>query len=508
MPLIDGHRDSFICMLFSSFEFIFGFLPLVWLLWRLLLGRSLSLAIAWLVLASLFFYAWWNPRYLPLLLGSVAVNFLLGGKILGARADGRDQQAGRWLVAGVAFNVLALGYFKYAHFLSGALSVLADRDWILPAQVLPLAISFVTFQKIAYLVDCRRGTVQLHRLRDYLFFVSFFPQLIAGPIVHHQPLIAQLSPSNPLLHNRVAWQAGIWLFAVGLFKKVVLADSLAHYATPAFLAAANGLISGELAWSGVLAYTLQLYFDFSGYSDMAIGLGLLFGFNLPVNFASPYQAPSIIDFWRRWHMTLSAFLRDYLYIPLGGGRAGTLRRYLNLLLTMLVGGIWHGAGWTFLLWGGVHGILLLLNHAWRMACGRVACLGRLVAGMPAWIGTGLTFLCVALAWVLFRAHNLATAAHMYRSLWQPWGPAFPVSDWLEAALSLNPSAVWLWLSVALAVTWCVPNAASCLRYDPTPNVAPAYKPGGWQGLSAGVLLWFSLKWLLTAPTGDFLYFNF
>lgn len=495
-------------MLFSSFVFIFGFLPLVWLVWRSLSGRHLSLALGWLVLASLFFYAWWNPHYLPLLLGSVGVNFWLGGRILAARAVGQEPQSDRWLWAGVGFNLLVLGYFKYSHFISVTISALAGKDWVVPAQVLPLAISFVSFQKIAYLVDCRRGAVHQHQVRDYLFFVSFFPQLIAGPIVHHQPLIAQLSPSNPLWHDRTAWQAGVWLFAIGLFKKVVLADSLAHYVAPVFAAAASSPVAGEAAWSGMLAYTLQLYFDFSGYSDMAIGLGLLFGFRLPLNFASPYRASSIIEFWRRWHITLSTFLRDYVYIPLGGGYAGPARRYRNLLLTMLLGGIWHGAGWTFVLWGLAHGMLLLLNHAWRAVCARLSVLTQLAAWIPNKVSSGLTFVLVALAWVLFRAPDLATAGHVYASLWQPWHLTWPVGNWLEAFLAVAPSAVWLWVLAGLAVVWCLPHSAQWLRYDATPNTPLAYRPQWWHGAIAGVLLWLALKWLLTAPTGDFLYFNF
>lgn len=496
-------------MLFSSFTFIFGFLPLTWLAWRWLAGRNLTWALGWLVLASLVFYSWWDPRYLPLLLGSVAINFLLGGRILSVRRMGRDAAAARWMAVGITFNLLALGYFKYAHFLSITLSGVIGQNWTLPAHVLPLAISFVTFQKIAYLVDCRRGLVHQHRLRDYLFFVTFFPQLIAGPIVHHQPLIAQLSPGNPLLHDHRIWQSGLGLFAIGLFKKVVLADSLGHYAGPVFAAAAAGPVSGEAAWSGMLAYTLQLYFDFSGYSDMAIGLGLLFGFRLPLNFQSPYRADSIIEFWRRWHMTLSAFLRDYVYIPLGGGRAGSARRYRNLLLTMLLGGVWHGAGWTFVLWGVMHGVLLLLNHAWRAVSVHLP-----RPASPRWgtaarmLGVGMTFLLVALAWVLFRAPDLATAWHLYLSLLQTWLPVFPEGDVVEAMLALSPSAVWLWLLAGLLVVWGLPNAARFMRYDPVPNASVTHMPGLAVGLVCGVLLWCALKWLLTAPTGDFLYFNF
>jgi D-alanyl-lipoteichoic acid acyltransferase DltB (MBOAT superfamily) len=503
-------------MLFNSFPFIFVFLPLTWLAamaaYRL---AGMRLEQATICLASLVFYAMWDVRFLPVLLGSIGVNFWLGRRILHARVQ-PAAAAGRWLAAGVSFNLLVLGFFKYAYFIAANLASAWGAPPPFAPIVLPLAISFVTFQKIAYLVDCRRGLVLRHDALDYLFFVSFFPQLIAGPIVHHRPLIAQADPrANPLFAEPAARAAAFVFFAVGLFKKVVLADSLAGYATPVFELARQSDPSGADAWQAMLAYTLQLYFDFSGYTDMAIGLALLFGFRLPINFASPYRAASLIDFWRRWHMTLSAFLRDYLYIPLGGNRGSGLQRHRNLLLTMLLAGLWHGAGWTFIVWGAVHGGLLLVNHAWRALLGRLPVLAAVWRASPRVLHVGLTFGCVALAWVLFRAHDLAAAGRIYAALLPPghWTPpAWP--QWsdpgslVEAFLAARPPAGGLWIGLGLAIVWAMPNAARLLAYDPTPNAPWRGKPGFAVGLLAGLAFWAALKWMAVQPPTEFLYFNF
>ena len=502
-------------MLFNSFSFIFVFLPLTWLAAtaaRRLAGMRLEQAA--ICLASLIFYAMWDVRFLPVLLGSIGVNFWLGRRILRARAQ-PGGNAGRWLAAGVGFNLLVLGFFKYAYFIAANLASLWGAPPPFAPVVLPLAISFVTFQKIAYLVDCRRGLVLRHDALDYLFFVSFFPQLIAGPIVHHRPLIAQADPrANPLFAEPAARAAAFVFFAIGLFKKVVLADSLARYATPVFELARQSDPSGADAWQAMLAYTLQLYFDFSGYSDMAIGLALLFGFRLPVNFASPYRAASLIEFWRRWHMTLSAFLRDYLYIPLGGNRGGSFQRHRNLMLTMLLAGLWHGAGWTFIAWGAVHGALLLVNHAWRALLGRAPVLAAVWGACPRMVHVGLTFGCVSLAWVLFRAHDLAAAGRLYAALlpahwtlpaWPPWSDP---GGLLEAFLAARPPAGGLWIGLGLAIVWIMPNAARLLAYDPTPNTPWRGKPGFALGLLAGLAFWAALKWMAVQPPTEFLYFNF
>ncbi len=476
----------------------------------------MRIALVWLVMASLFFYAFWDVRYLSVLLTSVGVNFWLGGRILAARDRAQDLRAKHWMIIGVSFNLLVLGGFKYAYFLASNLFAMFDQAAPFASPVLPLAISFVTFQKIAYLVDCRRGLVTRHNPLDYLFFVSFFPQLIAGPIVHHRPLISQThQDKNPLFSQPEIFIAGFSFFSIGLFKKVVLADSLARYATPIFELARQTIPSGEAAWQSMLAYTLQLYFDFSGYSDMAIGLALLFGFKLPVNFSSPYQATSVIEFWRRWHMTLSSFLRDYLYIPLGGNQQGALARYRNLTITMLLAGLWHGAGWNFLLWGALHGILLLLNHAWRNVVSRMAMLAAVAKRIPTVFATTMTFLLVAFAWVLFRSPDMLTASHMYRGLFHPLsGISLPHPQWqsagamLEGMTSASVEMGWLWIAIGVFVVMALPSSAKLLSYDPTPNSAYTIRPRFTLGLLAGVCFWLAMKWIAVRPATEFLYFNF
>jgi len=351
-------------MLFNSYEFLFGFVPIVLLGAHFLAGRGQQrLGVAWLVGMSLFFYGWWNPAFLGLIVGSVVFNFLVGSYLARHRLA---RGARLTLLGGILVNLGAIGYFKYAGFLVSAAGHAIGTNWETSGIVLPLAISFFTFQQIAYLIDAYRGETEEDDLLNYFLFVTFFPQLIAGPIVHHREMLPQFlrRGATRLRPNHLA--VGITIFAIGLFKKVIIADGMAGYATPVFAAADRGFaLTFPEAWSGVLAYSFQIYFDFSGYSDMAIGLARLLGIRLPINFFSPYKADSIIEFWRRWHISLSRFLRDYLYIPLGGGRAGVPARYRNILITMLLGGLWHGAGWTFIVWGGAPRTLYL--HQSRMA---------------------------------------------------------------------------------------------------------------------------------------------
>src|SRR5512139_2926665 len=348
-------------MLFTSFEFVFLFVPATLLGFMVLRRASYAASVLWLVLASLFFYAFWNAAYLWLLVPSIVVNYALG-RALDAHPGGLSKKI--LLAAGIAANLGVLLYFKYAGFLTANIDFLFGSDIALGAIILPLGISFITFQKIAYLVDAYRGHARDPSFIRFALFVSFFPQLIAGPIVHHAEILPQLQPSRLRAVRAATVATGLALFAFGMFKKVILADGIAGNANLAFADAAKGIEPGfSAAWAGTLSYTLQLYFDFSGYSDVACGLALLFGVRLPPNFYSPYKAAGITDFWRRWHITLSRFLRDYLYIPLGGNRRGPARRYANILITMTLGGLWHGAGWTFMLWGLYHGLLLLLNHA-------------------------------------------------------------------------------------------------------------------------------------------------
>ncbi|MBC3920299.1 MBOAT family protein [Undibacterium sp. CY18W] len=507
-------------MLFNSFGFLFAFLPVTLAVWLFLQKRAgLRIALSWLVIASLFFYAVWDVRYLAVLLTSISINFWLGGRILHARQQAAEARAGLWLKLGIGFNLLVLGGFKYTYFLAANLFGLFQAAPPFDPIVLPLAISFVTFQKIAYLVDCRRGQVQRHDALDYLFFVSFFPQLIAGPIVHHKPLIAQANTdSNPLFSQKEALVTGFSFLALGLFKKTILADSLARYASPVFELAKQATPGGEAAWQAMLAYTLQLYFDFSAYSDMAIGLALMFGFKLPVNFFSPYKATSIIDFWRRWHMTLSSFLRDYLYIPLGGNRHGEFKRYRNLWLTMLLAGIWHGAGWNFMLWGALHGSMLLINHFWHHLLKSRPTLAKAWQTLPDAIMTVLTFLLVAFAWILFRANDMNSAWHMYAALLQPFsGNPMPALPWhapaqlAEGLLSASPDLAWAWIGIGLLTVWCLPNSVQLLSYDANANVRLKTIGARMQialGIGCGTCFWLALKWMAVRPATEFLYFNF
>ena len=396
-------------MLFNSHVFIFAFLPIV-LAGFFMLGRRRSSAAArwWLLAASLVFYGWWSWGYLALLLATMVFNWGLGRLVAHLRehVPGRGR---RLTELGVAVNLALLGWFKYATFVAGNVTALTGIDFALEAVVLPLAISFHTFQQIAYLVDVQRGTAKQYALSDYLLFVSFFPQLIAGPIVHHYELLPQFERRETYRFQAEAFAAGVAFFVIGLTKKLAIADPVGALATPTFAGAevnAPGMVE---AWLAAVAYSLGLYFDFSAYSDMAVGLARMFGIRLPYNFNSPYKAASIIDFWRRWHMTLSRFLRDYLYVPLGGSRRGPARRHLNLMVTMLLGGLWHGAGWTFVIWGALQGFYLLVNHAWNGYAARVAAAGRPRPSLGVPLARALTLLAVLVGWVFFAAPSLAAA---------------------------------------------------------------------------------------------------
>lgn len=341
-------------MLFNTYEFILAFLPIsvlaFYLIGKLIGNRA---AVASLILASLFFYGWWNPAYLTLIGASILVNYGLGQRLRLANYHSRSAMKSATLMAGIVINLGLLGYFKYMNFFVDTAADLFGTGFTLERIVLPLAISFFTFQQITYLVDTSRGLAEEYGFLHYTLFVTFFPQLIAGPIVHHSEMMPQFVRKDLCKFRHRNLAIGMSIFALGLFKKVIIADNVAVFGTPVFDAANAGVtLSFIEAWGGALAYTFQLYFDFSGYSDMALGLARMFGIRLPLNFNSPYKAVNIVEFWRRWHMTLSRFLRDYLYIQLGGNRKGVTRRHANLMATMLFGGLWHGAGWTYVAWGG------------------------------------------------------------------------------------------------------------------------------------------------------------
>ena len=363
----------------------------------------------WLILASSFFYAWWSLTDAVILSVLVFINYQLITRIIRKKNDGRLEAAKRWRNLGVSLNVLVLIFFKYLAF------ILLEIDHpavarILATIALPLGISFFTFQKIALLVDSEAKDISLPSFRNFVLFVLFFPQLIAGPIVHHSEMMPQLNRMGLRRSRTLDFSVGVTQFTLGLAKKLIIADGMSGFVAPIFKAAGMGAsITLIEAWGAILAYGMQIYFDFSGYSDMALGLARMFGVRLPVNFYSPYKAATIIEFWRRWHMTLSRFLRDYIYIPLGGNRHGEPRRYLNLVLTMLIGGFWHGANWTFLAWGAAHGLALAATHLFAATGLRAR---HVVAKAGGRLGT---FLFIMLTWVLFRADSVGSAISLYRA---------------------------------------------------------------------------------------------
>lgn len=404
-------------MLFNSYVFIFLFLPLVVAAFFAIGRASQHLAATWLALASLFFYAWWSPKYVLLLIGSIVFNFVAATLISRAPPSNGWQRRKLLLTIAVFTNLAFLGYYKYANFFLESISHLNGGDHSYLQILLPLGISFFTFTQIAFLVDTYQGKSTEPSFIHYCLFVTYFPHLIAGPVLHHKEMMPQFRQAKTYLPSAENFSIGITIFVIGLFKKVVIADSLAPYSNVVFDASAGGYSPTFFeAWGGALAYTLQLYFDFSGYSDMAIGLSRLFNVVLPLNFHSPYRATNIIEFWRCWHMTLSRFLRDYLYIPLGGNRHGYFRRHLNLMITMLLGGLWHGAGWTFVIWGGLHGFFLVVNHFWlslRTSFGQDVTQTNIYGRVA---GRALTFIAVVVGWVIFRSESLASAISILKGM--------------------------------------------------------------------------------------------
>ena len=406
-------------MLFNSQLFILLYLPIT-LAGFLILSRwaNNTMSLLWLVMASLFFYGWWNPNYLPLLAGSILVNFMLARLMVHSRRKSHHRFS--LLTIGVVFNLGLLGYFKYAGFLLNSFSEITGTSFTLSTIILPLAISFYTFQQISYLVDVWRNKGGEYDLLRYTAYVTFFPQLIAGPIVRHHELIPQftLDPMRNGVWERIG--RGSMLFCIGLVKKVLIADSLAEIVDPAFaIAAAQGTLDFASSWLAAFAFSWQIYFDFSGYTDMAIGLSIMFGYTLPVNFNVPYRANCVRDFWQRWHMTLSRFLRDYLFVPLARNKRLPHPRILAILLTMFLAGLWHGAAWTFAIWGLTHGIALLVNTVFTKSGWH----------LPRGMGWLLTIIFWTEAAVLFRADSftaatvLWTGMHDLSSLMAPldWG---------------------------------------------------------------------------------------
>lgn len=439
-------------MLFNSYGFLLLFFPTVFVGFFLFARHSPLAAAGWLAAASLFFYGWWKIEVLPLLVLSIVANYLFGRHLTpGHRFGDTGRKRLLWLALGA--NLSLLGYFKYADFFIANTNVALGAFGAppLPALnvVLPIGISFYTFTQIAFLVDCWQGKVRERNFVHYALFVTYFPHLIAGPVLHHAQMMPQFAQPATYRIDFDKVAIGVVIFSIGLAKKLLIADPAGVYADALFDPVSKGLEPMLfMSWLGVLAYAVQIYFDFSGYSDMAIGLSSCFGIRLPVNFDAPYKAASIVDFWRRWHISLSTFLRDYLYIPLGGNRYGVPRRYLNLMTTMLLGGLWHGASWTFVLWGAAHGTFLVINHGWQRLVGenrRYGPLGRLGCRL-------ITFAAVCFAWVLFRADSLASAARIYRGLAGFNGVS--LTPELAARLGDSPwiSASGIWQNVTFAAT--------------------------------------------------------
>lgn len=535
-------------MLFNSYEYILFFLPVTIAVYLALGTLSRSLALGWLIIASVVFYAWWRPFNLLIIGPSLAVNYAFGRALLDRAGDPtRARSRTLLLVLGVAFNVVFLGYFKYANFLVSVADDVTGADFVFKQVILPLGISFITFQKIAFLIDIAGGRIKSFTLRDFLLFVMFFPQLIAGPIVHFPETIPQFQRGTGRFDS-VLFATGMTLFCFGLFKKVVLADGIAAQVSPIYAFAAAGepvtLLQG---WIAAIGFTLQIYFDFSGYSDMACGAALFFGVRLPLNFNSPLKATSIIDFWLRWHMTLTRFLTGYVYNPIAlrlvrrraarrqpmlTGRGSHFGAFFHVLAwpvlaTMLLSGIWHGAGYTYILWGLLHGCYLVINHAWRQYGPQPATPARPGAAFRGFL---ITFLAVVVTMVLFRAPTVASAGNILHGMLGLHGLGLPGKlasmlhippmQLLDGAVDLRTFGTAMgYLVVLLAIALLMPNSVQMMsRYEPvlqTPKSEPLitgtrrviyWRPSvAWMVVIAAMAA-VSMVWL--SGKSEFLYWQF
>ncbi|WP_341477487.1 MBOAT family protein [Helicobacter pylori] len=517
-------------MLFNTPLFIFAFLPVVFLGYFILqaYAKNPLFPKLWLVLASLFFYAFWNVKYLPLLVGSIIFNYFVALKITQQNAYKR-----LWLILGLIANVSLLGFFKYTDFFLTNFNLILKSHFETLHLILPLAISFFTLQQIAYLMDSyKQNQIMQPKTReresenapvllnpppsffsfshflDYALFVSFFPQLIAGPIVHHSEMMPQFKDKNNQFLNYRNIALGLFIFSIGLFKKVVIADNTAHFADFGFDKAAS--LSFIQAWMASLSYSFQLYFDFSGYCDMAIGIALFFNIRLPINFNSPYKALNIQDFWRRWHITLSRFLKEYLYIPLGGNRVKESIVHRNLILVFLIGGFWHGAGWTFIIWGLLHGIALSVHRAYSHAA------RKFHFTMPKILAWLVTFNFINFAWVFFRSKNLESALKVLKGMVGGYGfalPHFLQGKWaylthfhvkferfVNDGVLLGPTIVFntTVLFLAILISLLTPNS---INY--TEKYTPKLHYGFYSAFCFSACLLFS-----SSIEQEFIYFNF
>ncbi len=459
----------------------------------------------WLVLASLFFYAYWNIDYIVLIVVSIVVNFMIGNLLHKTKHHKTEKTPFRktTLSIGIIFNLGLLGYYKYTDFFIENANVLLNADFPLLNLLLPLAISFFTFQQVAYLVDCYKADTQEYNFLNYCLFVLFFPQLIAGPIVHHREMMPQFFNTENAYLNINNLAKGVFIFSIGLFKKVVIADTFAIWANAGF--DSQVALSFFDAWGASLSYTFQLYYDFSGYTDMAIGAALMFNIHLPANFNSPYKALNIQDFWRRWHMTLSRWLKDYVYIPLGGNRLGSFRTYLNLMLTFVLGGLWHGAGWTFILWGSLHGLALVIHRFWQ----------QFQIKLPYFFAWLITFAFINFTWVIFRAEDMQTAMNIFKgmlgfhgfALTQQFLPFIQwIPDWssfvtiVPAELFISSQTTIAFIIVFAAIAFGTKNSLYMSKYKQQFYIQDS--------LFVALVLLSAILVPIASTTSIFLYFNF
>jgi len=480
-------------MLFNSYFFILVFLPITFILYfGLNKIKLIQLSKAWLVLASLFFYSYWNIKYLPLILCSMLFNYSIGTTLNNPENLKLKINMKMVLAFGVACNLILLGYYKYFDFFIKNINYLFKADLSLLHIILPLGISFFTFTQIAYLVDAYKKEVKEADFLNYALFVTYFPHLIAGPILHHSEMMPQFSKLKAKIINPKNISIGLMLFTMGLFKKIVIADNLSPIVHQGFDISHS--LSFFEAWITSLAYTFQLYFDFSGYTDMALGLSMIFNIKLPENFNSPYKAVNIQDFWRRWHMTLSRFLRDYIYIPLGGNRLREFKTCQNLFITFLLGGIWHGSAWTFVLWGSLHGIALIIHRLWK----------KLNIKMHSIIAYAITFNFVNLCWVFFRAKHFSDAIKIYKGMFGLSGLDMPKIYHGLIRINSISGIKWEDLTTGIIITLICLLATIFLKE--VKNIREYFKPQLAWGLAASII--FVLAFIQMNNTSEFLYFNF
>jgi alginate O-acetyltransferase complex protein AlgI len=477
-------------VLFNSFQFILAFLPLTFIIFFLLNRlRKNNLSRIWLVLASLFFYSWWNVIYLPLILFSMGTNFLIGFSFQKKLASRRKLI----LTCGIVFNILLLGYYKYYDFFISNINILASAHLDILNIILPLGISFFTFTQIAYLIDAYKNETKEYNIISYSLFVTYFPHLLAGPILHHSEMMSQFESTENKKINYRNISVGLFVFFIGLFKKTIIADTFAIWANSGFDSSAS--LTMLEAWIVSLSYTFQLYFDFSGYCDMAIGVSLLFNITLPKNFNSPYKSLSIQEFWRRWHMTLSRFLTRYVYLPLGGNRKGESRTYLNILIVFLVSGFWHGAGWTFIFWGFLHGLASVINRVWSE---------KFKLKMPKFLAWFITFNFVNITWVFFRAETWNEAINVLKGLFGFNGivlPDFSVAEFwsMYHIPSIMQSIIMVFLFIFVVT-----------KFKNSIELEQNFKPNFKTAFLFSTCALFGLLTLLASinRVSQFLYFNF